>query len=183
MTPKRWALVTSIFRAAREKPTGERVAFLDEACGGDESLHRNVERLLAGEAEPSLESPLPDLLETGTLDFGPGETLAQYRVEAKIGEGGMGVVYWGYDARLQRKVALKVLAPERFEDLNRKRRLMHALRPSIPTPPTVPRATSSMSMGSSTRRRSGRCRFLLRNFRPPAKHSQSLSMAALRWYR
>ena len=128
MTPKRRALVMSIFRAALEKPAGERVAFLDEACGGDESLHRSVERLLAGEAAPSLQSPLPDLLETGTLDFGPGETLAQYKVEAKIGEGGMGVVYWGYDTRLQRKVALKVLAPERFEDLNRKSRLMREAR-------------------------------------------------------
>jgi serine/threonine protein kinase len=128
MTPKRGARVTSIFRAALEKPAGERVAFLDEACGGDESLHRDVERLLAGEAEPSLESPLPDLLETDTLDFGPGETLAQYRMEGKIGEGGMGAVYGGYDTRLQRKVALKVLAPERFEDLNRKRRLMREAR-------------------------------------------------------
>jgi len=128
MTGERWARITAVFHAALEKPERERNAFLDEACGGDDSLRRTVERLLAGEAEPSLESPLPELLKTGALELTSGETLAQYRVEAKIGEGGMGVVYRSYDTRLQRKVALKVLAPERFADLERKRRLVREAR-------------------------------------------------------
>lgn len=128
MTAERWARITEVFRAAMEKPAVERAAFLDKACSGDEPLRHNIERLLAGEAEPSLESPVPEFLESSALELSSGETLAQYRVEAKIGEGGMGAVYRGYDTRLHRKVALKVLPPERFADLDRKRRLMMEAR-------------------------------------------------------
>ena len=54
--------------------------------------------------------------------------LAQYRVEAKLGEGGMGAVYRGFDTRLQRQVALKVLSPENFASPECKRRLMREAR-------------------------------------------------------
>ena len=38
-----------------------------------------------------------------------GDKIAQYTVEARLGVGGMGEVYLAIDARLQRKVALKVI--------------------------------------------------------------------------
>src|SRR5580693_1570225 len=43
--------------------------------------------------------------------LGPGMRLAGYRVDQQVGAGGMAVVYRATDERLQRVVALKVLAP------------------------------------------------------------------------
>ncbi len=126
MTAERWARITDIFLAAAEKPAGCRSSFLDEACGSDEALRRSVELLLTGDQHASLASPVPEFLETGALE--PGEELAQYRVESKIGEGGMGDVYLAHDMRLRRPVALKVLAAERFSDLDGKRRLLREAR-------------------------------------------------------
>ncbi len=48
--------------------------------------------------QPSAASGIPDVL-------GP------YQVKSKLGEGGMGAVYEGYDPQLDRRVAIKVLAP------------------------------------------------------------------------
>ena len=45
----------------------------------------------------------------------PGRRLGHYDIQAKLGAGGMGTVYLALDTRLNRLVALKVLAPERWE--------------------------------------------------------------------
>lgn len=45
----------------------------------------------------------------------PGDVFDRYTIEAKIGAGGMGVVYRAHDARLHRRVAIKLVRTERFE--------------------------------------------------------------------
>src|SRR5437016_3507890 len=53
-----------------------------------------------------------------------GQTLGHYRIEAKLGEGGMGVVYRARDTHLDRPVAIKVLSAEAVSNSERTRRFV-----------------------------------------------------------
>ena len=50
-------------------------------------------------------------LPTGPRGFVPGSRIAGYLLEEQIGQGGMAVVFRALDERLDRRVALKILAP------------------------------------------------------------------------
>src|SRR5262245_35748159 len=114
--------IEAIFFAALEKPTaGERVPYLDEACGGDADLRRRVERLLAAHPEvgSGLEPP-PQLTRT---EVGPPESdrcapvpeagvvlAGRYELLEAIGEGGMGTVWRVQQTEpVKRLVALKLI--------------------------------------------------------------------------
>jgi serine/threonine protein kinase len=51
-----------------------------------------------------------------------GRKIAHYCIAARLGEGGMGVVYRARDQRLERDVALKVLSPGLIADDAARRR-------------------------------------------------------------
>src|SRR6266704_1640035 len=121
MTPARWQKIEELYHSAREREGSQRVAFLEEACEGDEALRREVESLLAEEkrAEGFLESPALEIAakkiaqdQTRSL---LGQRLGSYQVLSLLGAGGMGEGYQAHDTKLQRDVAIKVL-PKRFVD-------------------------------------------------------------------
>jgi serine/threonine protein kinase len=54
--------------------------------------------------------------ESMLADLASGSLVAGYRVESRIGSGGMAVVYRAYDEALGRTIALKILAPALIHD-------------------------------------------------------------------
>jgi serine/threonine protein kinase len=63
----------------------------------------------------------------GSVD---GQQLGHYRIVAKIGEGGMGVVYRAYDEVLHRDVAVKVVNKDARLDCSTSQNLLHEARAS-----------------------------------------------------
>ncbi|MGH2715736.1 MAG: protein kinase domain-containing protein [Thermoleophilaceae bacterium] len=58
----------------------------------------------------------------------PGSQVGGYRIEWLAGRGGMGEVYRALDTRLERPVALKLLAPERADDQRFRERILRESR-------------------------------------------------------
>jgi serine/threonine-protein kinase len=107
-----------LLAAALEHEPAEREAFLEQACGEDAALRREVASLLKAHGRPGpvdrlagnlaplaarLRKPAPSLT---------GRSVAHFQVHDRIGGGGMGVVYRATDTRAGHTVALKVLKPE-----------------------------------------------------------------------
>src|SRR5450432_3748219 len=137
MTPDRFRQIEELYHAAREATAGERVALLAQT---DPELRRELESLFALRAgDEFLERPAirnaPELLADATVtSVSVGTCLGPYRIESKLGEGGMGEVFRAVDTRLGRAVAIKTTREEFSARFEREARAISSLNhPNICT--------------------------------------------------
>ena len=136
MAADRQRQISELCHAALERSVADRPAFLREACAGDQTLRQEVESLLryADAGEGFLERPAIEevarLMKShpeSNVDL-QGCRLGAYRIEARLGAGGMGEVYRAHDTRLGRDVAIKILPPSFAADGDRQGRFEREAR-------------------------------------------------------
>jgi eukaryotic-like serine/threonine-protein kinase len=144
-----WERLELLYEGALALPVEERRAYLERQCP-DLRLRSELEALLDRAAsagrlfdvladslaglsasdeegrgrEPSTSVAPSESVGTPVPDPLLGHTVGQYRIEERIGGGGMGVVYRARDLRLQRPVALKFLPPHLGRDPRAKERFL-----------------------------------------------------------
>jgi len=132
LDPVQWRQIEELYRAACDRNAADRPALLATA---HPDIRDAVKSLLAQEsAEGPLKGIAEDLLRGDTesdlegvggiaVPLSPGTSLGRFTITGLVGAGGMGAVYRARDTRLDRDVAIKILAPHLTSDEAARRRL------------------------------------------------------------
>ncbi len=119
---ERWGRIDQLFHAALNYDPPAREEFLQQACGSDAELLKEVQSLLDSAEKPIdfVPQALHEMARKLSADDGqeisdafaqaapertpvaPGTQLAHYTIVSIIGAGGMGEVYLAQDTRLRR---------------------------------------------------------------------------------
>jgi serine/threonine protein kinase len=139
LKPERWRQLEELYQAAHGLSPAERNRLLERA---DPELRSTVAAILAQEDAPPEGASFLDraawqnhknLLKTDTI-LAVGMQLGPYRIEERIGRGGMGEVFRATDTRLGRTVAIKASLVQFSERFEREARAIAALNhPQIAT--------------------------------------------------
>ncbi|PYX33252.1 MAG: serine/threonine protein kinase [Acidobacteria bacterium] len=137
MDRSRWGRIQNLFHEAASLPPAEQQAFLESACGEDQSLVADVIALLHEDACAAslLDQPLAEVAHKVLAQdshWPPFHELGPYQIRKVLGEGGMGVVYLAERKDLGSLVALKLLrdawlSPARRERFSAEQRTLAQL--------------------------------------------------------
>lgn len=124
MERERWEQVDELLQSALKVPSGERTAFVRQACNGDSALEHEVQSLLISQREvdgfldrPAFEIAAEEMArgdkeQVLAFDAQPGQSIGPYRLIEPLGTGGMGEVWRAEQGEpIRRNVALKLIKP------------------------------------------------------------------------
>jgi eukaryotic-like serine/threonine-protein kinase len=112
LTPERWQRIKEVFADVQERNPAERGEFLRQVCGREAWLRAEVESLLEAAGVGTTDS-VSEGVRGRADDAMIGRRVGAYRINQRIGRGGMATVYLASraDQQYEKQVAIKILLP------------------------------------------------------------------------